>query len=102
MAGNNQAALGVVCAQTKVIFPFKTSNNLCHAWKIVANHVMLMGKSSSFEIYEPPHDKTNKVAYAPSEYSDQSEHPPSLIRVFSVRMKKALVRSYPLSAQRRL
>ena len=29
-------------------------------------------------------------------------HPPSLIRVFAVRMKKALVLSYPLSAQRRL
>ena len=31
-----------------------------------------------------------------------SEHPPSLIRVFAVRMKKAWVLSYPLSAQRRL
>ena len=30
------------------------------------------------------------------------EHPPSLIRVFSVRMKKVKVLSYPLSAQRRL
>ena len=39
---------------------------------------------------------------APSEDSDQSEHPPSLIRVFAVRMKKAWVLSYPLSAQRRL
>ena len=29
-------------------------------------------------------------------------HPPSLIRVFAVRMKKAWVLSYPLSAQRRL
>ena len=29
-------------------------------------------------------------------------HPPNLIRVFSVRMKKAWVLSYPLSAQRRL
>ena len=38
------------------------------------------------------HDKTNKVTV----------HPPSLIRVFAVRMKKAWVLSYPLSAQRRL
>ena len=52
--------------------------------------------------YEPPHDKTNKVACAPSEYSDQPGHPPSLISVFAVRMKKAWVLSYPLSAQRRL
>ena len=39
---------------------------------------------------------------APSEDSDQPWHPPSLIRVFAVRMKKACVLSYPLSAQRRL
>ena len=35
---------------------------------------------------------------APSEDSDQAGHPPSLIRVFAVRMKKAWVLSYPLSA----
>ena len=34
---------------------------------------------------EPRHDKTNKMACAPSEDSDQSWHPPSLIRVFAVR-----------------
>ena len=39
---------------------------------------------------------------APSEDSDQPGHPPSLIRTFAVRMKKAWVLSYPLSAQRRL
>ena len=39
---------------------------------------------------------------APSEDSDQPGHPPSLIRVFAGRMKKAWVLSYPLSAQRRL
>ena len=40
----------------------------------------------------------------PSEDSDQPGHPPSqsLIRVFAVRMKKAWVLSYPLSAQWRL
>ena len=51
---------------------------------------------------EPPHDKTNDVACVPSEDSDQPGHPPSLIRVFAVHMKKAWVLSYPLSAQRRL
>ena len=51
---------------------------------------------------EPPHDKTNKMACAPSEDSDQPGHPPSLIIVFAVRMKKAWILSYPLSAQRRL
>ena len=39
---------------------------------------------------------------APSEDWDQPGHPPSLIRVFAVRMKKAWVLSYPLSAQLRL
>ena len=48
--------------------------------------------------YEPPLDKTNKMACAPSEDSDQ----PRLIRVFVVRMKKAWVLSYPLSTERRL
>ena len=42
-------------------------------------------------LFEPPHDKTNKMAYALSEDSDQPGHPPSL--------KKAGVLSYPLSAQ---
>ena len=39
--------------------------------------------------YKPPHDKTNKVACAPSEDSDQSGRPPGLIRDFAVRVKKA-------------
>ena len=55
-------------------------------------------------LYEPPHDKTNKMACAPSKDSDQ---PGSLgIRpvwsVFAVCMKNAWVLSYPLSAQQRL
>ena len=53
-------------------------------------------------ILEPPHDKTNKMACAPSEDSNQTGHSHSLIRVFAVHMKKAWALSYPLSAQRRL
>ena len=34
---------------------------------------------------EPAHGKTNKMACASSEDSDQSGHPPSLIRVFAGR-----------------
>ena len=52
--------------------------------------------------YEPQHDKTNKVTCAPREDSYQPGQPPSLIRVFAVRIKKAWVLSYLLSAQRRL
>ena len=46
---------------------------------------------------EPHRDKTNKIACAPSEASDQPGHPPSLVR-----LKKARILSYQLSAQRRL
>ena len=53
-------------------------------------------------VYEPPHDKTNKVACAPSKDSDQPGHLPSLIRVFPVHMKRAWVLSYPMSTQGRL
>ena len=35
---------------------------------------------------EPAHAKSNKMTCAPSEDSDQPGHPPSLIRVFAVRM----------------
>ena len=58
--------------------------------------------SALHNIIEPPRDKTNKMACAPSEDSDQPGHPPSLIRVFAVRMKKAWVLSYSLSAQQTL
>ena len=37
---------------------------------------------------------------APREDSDQPGHPPSLIRVFAVRMRRAWVFSYPLSASK--
>ena len=50
------------------------------------------------DTYELHHDKSNQIACAPSKDSDQPGHPPSLIRVFAVRMKKAWVLSYPLSA----
>ena len=51
---------------------------------------------------QPQHDKTNKRTCAPSEDSDQPGHPPSLIRVFAVRMKKPWVLRNPLSAEQRL
>ena len=53
-------------------------------------------------IHEPPHVKANKMAIAPSKDTVQPVHPPSLIRVFAVRMNKHWVLSYPLSALRRL
>ena len=53
-------------------------------------------------VFEPPHVKTNKMTFAPSEDSDQPGHPPSRIRVFAIRKKKHWILSYPLSAVRRL
>ena len=38
-----------------------------------------------WHLYEPPHDKSNKMICAPSEDSDQPGHPPRLIGVFTVR-----------------
>ena len=47
------------------------------------------------------HDKTNKMDCVPSEDSDQPGHPPSLIRVFAVPMKKPWVLSFPFSEQQK-
>ena len=51
---------------------------------------------------EPRHDKTNKVTVRPAKNQISLGIPPSLIRVFAVRTRKAWVLSYSLSAQRRL
>ena len=68
-------------------------------WILGNSLVQKFGVTSN--IYEPPYDKTNKVAVRPAN-SDQPGHPPSLIRVFNVRMKKGWILSYPLNTQRRL
>ena len=61
--------------------------------------------------FEPPHDKTNKMTVRPAKtqislgipaWASQPGHPPSLISVFTVHLKKARVLNYPLSAQQRL
>ena len=60
---------------------------------------------TSVSTSEQQHDKTNKMTCAPSKDSGQPVHLPSLIRhctVLAIHMKKSLVRSYPLSSQRRL
>ena len=77
----------------------KTATEICISVDITLN---LRKNNKIIIIYKPQHDKTNKMACAPSIDSDQPGQPPSLIRVFAVRMKKAWVLSYPLSAQRRL
>ena len=62
----------------------------------------ILNRSRKCYINEPPHNKTNKKACVPSKDYDQPGHPPSLIRVFTVCLKKTWVLSYPLSAQRTL
>ena len=56
-------------------------------------------QNSLLAIFEQQHVK---MTCAANEDSDQPGHPPSLIRVFAVRMKKSWVLSYPFSEQRRL
>ena len=46
--------------------------------------------------------KPTKWHVRPAKTQIEPGHPPSLIRIFAVRMKKAWVLSYPLRAQRRL
>ena len=46
--------------------------------------------------------KPTKWHVRPAKTQDQPGHPPSLIRVFTVRMKKVWILNYLLSAQRRL
>ena len=83
----------------------------CHVALIWCMYIIAFWQSFAFKcrpnkafcsLCEPRHDKTNKMACAPSEDSDQPGHPACLIRVYAVRMKKAWVLRYPLSAQRRL
>ena len=50
--------------------------------------VSMFSKCFLSMLNEPPHDKTNKMACAPSEDSDQPGHPPSLIRIFAVAWRK--------------
>ena len=52
--------------------------------------------------FEPRYYKTNKMSVRLAKTQISLGIPPSLFRVFAVRMKKAGVLSYPLSAQRRL
>ena len=50
--------------------------------------------------FEPPHDKTNKMTFVPSENSDQPGHPPSLIRVFAERSVGSLGPNFASGGQR--
>ena len=71
------------------IFPFST-NSVHHQIDWAVNETKWAATWQNHQNYG-----------APGEDSDQPGNPPSLIRVFAVRMKKARVLTYLLSAQRR-
>ena len=51
---------------------------------------------------EPSHGKTKKMICMPSEDSDQSEHPPSLIRIFNLHFTGSQTLNITSCHQRRL
>ena len=84
-------------------FPFVSLNmHFVTLQESIAFHLKFYYYTVFIKTFEPPHDKTNTMACAPSDDSDQPWHPPSLIRLFAVRIEKACVISLPLSTQRRL
>ena len=81
----------------------KPSHAMYLVWKLFSKFTMKTSFSAyGIRLFEPAHDKTNKVTCSSSKDLDQPWHPSSLIRVFAVCMKKAWVLSYPFSLQRRL
>ena len=58
--------------------------------------------ANSVGLHHLSRNMTKPTECVPSEDSDQPGHPPSLIWVFVVRMKKPWALRYPLTAQRRL
>ena len=99
---------GTLWSATTFVGPVELEGGVhcgCQLWLMIYEISKIHWKHSEiifqFRI-ESQHDKTDKMAYAPSEDSDQPGHPPRLISVFAVRMKTAWTLSYPLSAQLRL
>ena len=62
----------------------RTSEKMKFHWKHARNGTFRHCSSLVLK-YDPTHDKTSKMAWAPSEDSDHPGHSPSLIRVFVVR-----------------
>ena len=83
------APLGTVWSGSALFAQAYLSENLGSLRYVVGTY------KNHLVVFEPPHDKTNQMACAPSEDSDQPGHPPSLIRVFAVHLKKARILSYP-------
>ena len=63
-------------------------------------HVCAAYVDSRKKHFEPPHGKTKKMTFVPSEDSDQPGHPPSLIRVFAMRSMDSLGPNFASGGQR--
>ena len=76
--GHREACANRICPVCKPNDPLYTF------W----THSPTLKKHSNFRIitaiFEPSHEKINKMTCVPSEDSDQPGHPPSLSRVFAV------------------
>ena len=88
------------------------SRNQSSTWSLQENRLRWTFNNSSWYFFPYAHVSIVNIwvatwqnqqnECAPSEDSDQPGHPPSLIRVLAVHMKKPCVLNYPLSTQRRL
>ena len=90
----------IIISDHAFAFCFRRKCNPCVLFHLT--HVCLSTRVLSWFIIWAASWQNQQSECAPSEDSDQPGHPPSLIIVFPVRMKKHWVLSYPLSAQRRL
>ena len=98
------------CQLLSLDFIVQTSN-ICRVTTVIKRAFHIVAKKMTDMAYEWDNVycfiwaatwQNQQSECAPSEDSDPPGHPPNLIRVFAVRMKKPWVLSYPLSAQRRL
>ena len=59
--------------------------SLQFTWDVITLVLLGYDKNVFIKRYDPPHDKTDKMACAPSEDSDQPWHLSTLIRFFAAR-----------------
>ena len=70
------------CLQQLIIFKLSWSVNLVNT--LFWFKKLICHSESLIALYEPPHNKTNKMTCEPSDDLDKPGHPPSLISVFAV------------------
>ena len=70
---------------TQVMVRRQITMPICRTGPIVGMSLPVGSTLVESPTYEPQRYKTNKMTCAPSEVSDQPEHPPSLFRVIAVR-----------------